>query len=51
MEPIEIIHPSQAQKNNPDTANLNSGFILAYDISYALEIKENPNGAVLQQTK
>ena len=50
MEPAEIIRgdpkPDQAPK---DTINLNSGFILAYDIQHAVDlIRKNPIGPLRQ---
>lgn len=47
LEPTEVIHGSKAKQTPTykDTVNLNSGFILAYDIQHAVDIiKRNPTG-------
>jgi hypothetical protein len=47
LEPTEVIrgNAKDAKAENADRVNLNSGFILAYDISYAVDlIKKNPVG-------
>jgi hypothetical protein len=51
LEPAEVIRGGPAKPATPlapkDTVNLNSGFILAYDINFAMDlIKAHPNGPV-----
>jgi hypothetical protein len=51
LEPTEVVSSAASKKKTPvaqakkQTVNLNSGFIIAYDIKYAVEaINKNPMG-------
>jgi hypothetical protein len=51
LEPTEVVSSAAAKKKAPEkrtqkqTVNLNSGFIIAYDIKYVVEaINKNPIG-------
>jgi hypothetical protein len=53
LEPTEVIRGDPKASAGPkDTVNVNTGFIIAYDISHAVDlIKKNPNGPVRAEKK